>query len=237
MDLELINKMLACSSEAELETQFNKVLNRLGIHHFGYFNIPKTDNISPKIITNYPSAWVTHWVESHYDKVDSSVALCKVTTEPFTWSFSRDVFAQNKSLQCYWDEAAQFDLKDGISIALPSNGCNTGFGYALNTNEDSELWLKSHTNTIRALSNVFHSQLNLLTDASKSIDLNAQISARELECAQWVSTGMTAVQVAEKMNITERTVRFHLEQLKFKLNVKTKEQVIVMLAYHRLINV
>jgi LuxR family transcriptional activator of conjugal transfer of Ti plasmids len=237
MDLEIISKMLACSSEAELETQFIKVLNRLGVHHFAYFNIPNTDNIAPKVITNYPTAWVTHWVENHYERVDSTVALCKVTNDPFTWSFSREVFAQNSLLQCYWEEATQFDLKDGISISLPSIGCDIGFGYALNKNENSDLWLKSHKETMKVLSNVFYSQLNLLTDASRSIDLNAQMSARELECAQWVSTGMTAIQVAEKMNITERTVRFHLEQLKFKLNVKTKEQVIVMLAYHRLINV
>jgi DNA-binding CsgD family transcriptional regulator len=49
--------------------------------------------------------------------------------------------------------------------------------------------------------------------------------------------GHTLQQIADKMIITERTVRFHLNQLKYKLNARTKEQVIAKLIMHGLVNI
>ncbi|PKH06910.1 LuxR family transcriptional regulator [Moritella sp. Urea-trap-13] len=237
MDIELIEKILSCNSEEELIIQFKIIINRIGIQHFAYMHIPHCQDVETKVISDYNVNWISHYVENEYQHIDSTVALCNVATEPFTWEFSRKLIQQTAMQNNYWHEANEFHLKDGVSIAIPSSDSTTGFGFALQEGENSNIWLQIHRDTLKVLATVFYRQLNYLIESSRGTILTTDMSARELECAQWISLGLTAIQVAEKMKITERTVRFHLNQLKLKLNVKTKEQVIVMLAYHRLIQV
>lgn len=74
-------------------------------------------DIAPKVISDYPASWLSHYAENKYAYSDSTVELCKVATEPFTWEFTRELIPQNEIQRNYWNEANEFGLKDGISIA------------------------------------------------------------------------------------------------------------------------
>jgi LuxR family quorum-sensing transcriptional regulator LasR len=236
MDLDIVGKVLLCKNELELKAEFNKILNQIGIHSFAYMEISQCENISPKIISNFSQGWLERYVECSYKSVDKTVELCGVSTSPFTWENTRRILQQDNIQKTYWAEANLFNLKEGITVPIENLKKITGFGYALDKNENSNLWLNEFQSTIVILSVVFHQQLNRLAETSNSIAVLSRITARELECAQWLSVGLTAINVAKKMKITERTVRFHLNQLKYKLNVKTKEEVLTLLAFHRLID-
>ncbi len=236
MDLDIVGKVLSCENERELKAEFNKILNQIGIHSFAYMEISQCENISPKIISNFSQGWLERYVECSYESIDKTVELCGVSSGPFSWENTRRIILQDDTQKTYWAEANLFNLKEGITVPIENLKKITGFGYALDKSEDSNLWLNEFQSTITILSAVFHQQLNRLTETSNSIDVLSRITARELECAQWLSAGLTAINVAKKMKITERTVRFHLNQLKYKLNVKTKEEVLTLLAFHRLID-
>lgn len=237
MDLDIIGKVLSCNSENELKTQFHKILNKIGIHSFAYIEISPCQSIKQRIISNYPQKWLERYVERHYELVDNVIHLCKVANQPFTWEYARESLKQGTIQTQYWTEASEFNLIEGISVPIVSPKKTIGFGYSLDKTENSLLWLHEYQCEIKILSAIFHQQSVRLIDSSKSIDMISNISAREVECAQWLCIGLTAVGVADKMKISERTVRFHLQELKQKLNVRTKEEVITMLAYHHLIDI
>jgi LuxR family transcriptional activator of conjugal transfer of Ti plasmids len=236
MDVDLIAKLLACNSEEELKLKFKKMTSKIGIEKFAYISIPNDDVSLPTIISNYPESWVKHYVESNYLEIDPVIRICRVSSIPFTWSYARDLFPKTDQLDKYWSEANDYYLKEGVSLSIPNINGFSGFGFQLHNINNTNRWLAEHEKELKVLANLFYFKINSLTELSIDIELRNSITAREIECAQWISTGLTAGKIANKMKITERTVRYHLEQLKIKLNVKTKEEVIALLSHNKIIN-
>lgn len=58
------------------------------------------------------------------------------------------------------------------------------------------------------------------------------LSNREAEVAVLVSQGLPNKQVAEKLFVTEKTVKFHLTNIYKKMNVKSRAQLIVWCLPH-----
>jgi DNA-binding CsgD family transcriptional regulator len=63
------------------------------------------------------------------------------------------------------------------------------------------------------------------------------ISARELDCLKWTAAGKTAWEASVILGITERTVRFHLNMAREKLNCATTTQAVAKAVAHQLIDV
>jgi len=60
-----------------------------------------------------------------------------------------------------------------------------------------------------------------------------KLTARELECLTWVSRGKTDQEIARLIAVAPRTVRFHIDNAKTKLNVDTRVQAVARLLRER----
>jgi len=73
-------------------------------------------------------------------------------------------------------------------------------------------------------------QLNLTTTSlfpfPHFIYSHLPLSDREKECSQYITRGMSAKKIANIMNISYRTVETHIAKIKYKLNCKTKSEII-----------
>jgi DNA-binding CsgD family transcriptional regulator len=69
-------------------------------------------------------------------------------------------------------------------------------------------------------------------DASKEM----LISARELDCLKWMAAGKTAWEASVILGISERTVRFHLNAAREKLNCLTTTQAVAKAVSQQLIS-
>lgn len=63
------------------------------------------------------------------------------------------------------------------------------------------------------------------------------ISARELDCLTWVAAGKSAWEASVILGISERTVRFHLNSAREKLNCTTTTQAVAKVVAQKLIAV
>lgn len=61
----------------------------------------------------------------------------------------------------------------------------------------------------------------------KEILIKEGLSNRESEVAELVTQGLSNREVAEKLFVTEKTVKFHLTNIYKKMNVKSRAQLIV----------
>lgn len=61
----------------------------------------------------------------------------------------------------------------------------------------------------------------------------AALTRRELECLAWVSRGKTDQEIGRIVGVAPRTVRFHIDNAKTKLNVGTRVQAIAKLLRER----
>ncbi|HEX2255768.1 MAG TPA: helix-turn-helix domain-containing protein [Afifellaceae bacterium] len=53
-----------------------------------------------------------------------------------------------------------------------------------------------------------------------------KLSPREIECLKWAAEGKTAWETSHILSISERCVRFHLDQARGKLGCLTKVQAV-----------
>jgi DNA-binding CsgD family transcriptional regulator len=63
------------------------------------------------------------------------------------------------------------------------------------------------------------------------------VSARELDCLRWVAAGKSAWEASVILGISERTVRFHLNSAREKLNCTTTTQAVAKAVSQQLIAV
>jgi DNA-binding CsgD family transcriptional regulator len=88
---------------------------------------------------------------------------------------------------------------------------------------------------LHVLASYFHS--HVLRINGKDSDQDMLISARELDCLKWTAAGKTAWEASVILGISERTVRFHLNAAREKLDCTTTTQAVAKAVANRLIDV
>jgi DNA-binding CsgD family transcriptional regulator len=124
-----------------------------------------------------------------------------------------------------------------ITLSLPER-CGETAVFGITADRQRSEWREQHTTIIREcriLANYFHSHVLRINGYDSEREL--LISARELDCLKWTAAGKTAWEASVILGITERTVRFHLNAAREKLNCATTTQAVAKAVANRLIDV
>jgi DNA-binding CsgD family transcriptional regulator len=127
------------------------------------------------------------------------------------------------------DDTSEFDpdVSTGKTLVFrlrPLYGESAVFGIALN-NQDADISLcNAVMRDFQVLANYFHQHIMRIYghDASRHI----LMSARELDCLKWIAEGKTAWEASVILGISERTVRFHLNSAREKMQCATTTQAV-----------
>jgi DNA-binding CsgD family transcriptional regulator len=106
------------------------------------------------------------------------------------------------------------------------------FGILLDTG--SEVQEQSVIRELRVLANYFHNHVLRINGHNSDDEL--LISARELDCLKWTAAGKTAWEASVILGISERTVRFHLNGAREKLECATTTQAVAKAVANQLID-
>jgi|tagenome__1003787_1003787.scaffolds.fasta_scaffold20781069_2 DNA-binding CsgD family transcriptional regulator len=87
---------------------------------------------------------------------------------------------------------------------------------------------------VEVLATYFHG--HVLRIFGKDSTDHLLVSARELDCLKWTAAGKTAWEASVILGISERTVRFHLNAAREKLNCTTTTQAVAKAVAHKLID-
>jgi DNA-binding CsgD family transcriptional regulator len=87
---------------------------------------------------------------------------------------------------------------------------------------------------LRILANYFHGHVLRINGYDSEREL--LVSARELDCLKWTAAGKTAWEASVILGISERTVRFHLNMAREKLNCSTTTQAVAKAVANQLID-
>jgi len=118
----------------------------------------------------------------------------------------------------------------------PKAGESALFGITADLDpEDWSTFLQTGVAEIRILANYFHSHVMRINGFNANMDLI--VSARELDCLKWTAAGKTAWEASVILGVSERTVRFHLNAVREKLNCATTAQAVARAVIYQLIDV
>ena len=195
-------------------------------------NIPLGTGRTRFVQCTYSDAWVKHCVSREPLSVNRLATLTPALSAPLDWSELPDNPDTHELLRCAHACKGSTQL---LSLPLrPLVGETALFFVAAEM--EKETWQAQKKTLLRefqVLASYFHQ--HILRIYGHDAESQILVSARELDCLKWVAAGKTAWEASVILGISERTVRFHLNAAREKLNCLTTTQAVAKAVSQQLI--
>jgi DNA-binding CsgD family transcriptional regulator len=196
------------------------------------FNIPLGPERKRFVHCTYSDSWVKYCVSREAMGGDRLAWLTPAMAGALDWSELGETDEARKLLS-HVDE-------EGIGRQIISTPVRSIVGETavllIGADTSSEEWhasKKSIQREFQVLANYFHQ--HILRIYGNDAEQQMLVSVRELDCLKWAAAGKTAWEASVILGISERTVRFHLNAAREKLNCFTTTQAVAKAISQRLI--
>ena len=221
--------LLAAKCEHELFEMIISLARDLGFDYCAYgLRIPLSVT-QPKIVmlNNYSFSWQKRYQEENYLAVDPTVKHGIRSSKPIIWSDELFINARE-----FWEEARSFGLNVGCAQSS-KNASSSMVGMlslARSTESISDIELQDKKLKIAWLTQIAHIGMSQLLTAKYMPDTEGKLSDREIEILQWTADGKVSSEIADILNIAERTVNFHIGNTMTKLDAPNKTAAVIRAA-------
>ena len=220
-------------------TEFGAILRQLckgfGLSNVVYLgvNVPGLTNGGIFVETAYSDDWRKHYIDNHYERIDPVVQIGLKRITPLDWM---EIDQRSLKVRAFFDEAASFGVgKQGLSF--PIRGPHGEIALlSINSHHSDAEWLRLKQAYMKDFQTIAFFLHNIvLAKDCVQLDCVPHITSREIECIKWAAAGKTEWETAEILKISVKTVNFHMENVKVRLNCVTKTQAAVKATKLRLI--
>jgi DNA-binding CsgD family transcriptional regulator len=238
--LDIIHSSLKCTDVfgfekllEQLKTLISFSCVRCGFGDCNEFATKKMDAF--KMIATFPQEWETRYAQKNYVFKDAVALVAFQKKGLIYWSDclqaegkEKTEYAEQKQIM---DEAASIGLKKGWIFSLQgrrSSECAiiSLAGEKVNKDKRSE---KILTHLGPHIGQVIKKIILNQTNAP------AKLTPREYEILSWAAAGKTAWETSQILNISQRTVEFHMGNILNKLDAVNSQQAIAIAVFNGLI--
>lgn len=222
---QIYESMQSADNAGQLLEYINTYAKQCGFAHVAYVMRVPLLNGTVKWLSfgSLPQEWIDHYAARKYADVDPLVRKALNSIEPLVWSAK--LFSDAPQI---WVDAQRFNLKVGIS--QPCWAAQGVFGMlsflrsgpALSSGEISML-----RRQMQIAANLLHlSMYEHLDIPTMNCVSEVNLTMREREILRWTSEGKTAEIIGTILNISTRTVNFHISNVLTKLVAVNKVQAV-----------
>ncbi|SHG41031.1 autoinducer binding domain-containing protein [Cognatishimia maritima] len=210
-------------SEELYASYLNDVCSSLGFDDAAYAGINPVGGTMHAYVT-YREDWQHHYLHRGLQNLDPTIHSAMHSVAPVDWSRLK----RTKDFKRIFSDAHDFGISER-GITIPVRGPYGEFGMlSVTRNCDDGEWKKHRRNVIADLQSVAaHVHDHVMSSAPISRFLHhPQLSDRELEILQWIAAGKSQQDIADIINISNRTVEVHLRSARTKLFALTTAQAV-----------
>lgn len=222
---DLYHELRSAHDEQQLFDRITEHAGRLGFEYCCYgVRMPlPISNPVVKTFDSYPQGWMAHYQKSDFLRIDPTVRMGMKSSDMIVWS--DDTFASTKQL---WADARDFGLLYGVAQSTWAEHNIFGLltlSRSLNqvTHEEASYLIKQ----IHWLMNLSHNLMSQFLIPKLAPESHVGLTAREREILRWTAEGKTAYEIGGIMNISMRTVNFHVNNILQKTYSTNKTQAVV----------
>jgi LuxR family transcriptional activator of conjugal transfer of Ti plasmids len=218
-------------SDAQNSTHLREAMSdaamALNLSCFAYLSVPQRPNAKPQLISNYPSAWTTHYLKSHYERLDPVIIRVLGHPHPFEWGLEVNSMTRSKAHRELFEEAATFGICHGFTIPIHDNrGPVAAVTFAANERLPKfKRSINEHARVLQLMAMYFHAHVRRGIASGEVIN-DLSLSPREFECLEWAAQGKSAWEIGQILGISRHTVATYLDNAKAKLGVRTIVQAV-----------
>ena len=191
------------------------------------------------VFATLPDEWLRIYGANDYIEVDPRIAISHDRPTITPWS-GAELAGRSERGDAFLRDAARFGIRSGSCFTL-HNAYNDRVMIGYNSTrertlaEDLEPYLGDLYSFGMHFQPVF--MRAVIERGLPSRLRGAHLTRREIEALSYVAFGLTANDIAPKMSITPRTVRFHVDSACTKMGVLNREEAIALAVKGGLINV
>jgi LuxR family transcriptional regulator, activator of conjugal transfer of Ti plasmids len=229
-----IDRLSSTSEPDALRDALAEAVAALDLSCFAYLSVPRPSGAAPQLISTYPSAWTTHYLQNHYERFDPVILQALGRPEPFEWGLAVGPTTPSASQRELFEEAARFGIRSGFTIPIhDSHGPIAAVTFAADERQPQfERCIREHGRVLQLMSMYFHAHARCKLVPDRVVD-GVSLSPREFECLDWTSQGKSAWEIGRILGISRRTAAFHLDNAKAKLGVHSNYQAVARLVASR----
>ncbi|MGZ6213037.1 MAG: helix-turn-helix transcriptional regulator [Candidatus Binataceae bacterium] len=230
---EILSDIDGLKTEHDFKHKFESVFASMGYDRYTYLGLDgagvaesKAQNhVSNAIyLTNLPSEWVCHYVKEEFERVDPVIRDCVSQRLPIRWTetyrANSRTAGETTMMRAAWDSG----LKRGLTVPIHGPDGELGI-FSLNSELDDDEFHKVSDTTkyeLQAIAHYFHDAAQRALRENAQIPLPVPLTQREVEILRWTAAGKTAWEIGGILNISERTVNFHIQNVMQKFGVHSK---------------
>jgi LuxR family transcriptional activator of bioluminescence operon len=237
-----MNKMtLQQFEEALIKANSTRQLNEILFHFlFGF----KINTYAYTYYSNYPTSlnklkydhcsenlnlWHKHYITEGYEDIDSTLEIVKRSTLPLFWSLEEQLSeaATPREIQMRKD-SIDYGVEKGISI--PIHGPQEDFAILMVAQMRGQTCLEDYSKIqyeLFAAAYYFYNYMQNQLLKLHPVEENYKLSHREMQCLSLLAKQYSPAAIAQQLQITERTVNYHIQRLNKKLGTHNKYQSVI----------
>ncbi|MET3225808.1 LuxR family transcriptional activator of conjugal transfer of Ti plasmids [Bradyrhizobium japonicum] len=226
-----VDGLMECHEEGQLRQSMADTAAALDLFCFAYLALPRPHAAAPVLISNYPTAWTSHYMAMEYQRSDPVIIQALREPSPFEWGNGVGPRRKSPLARQLFEEAAGFGIRCGFTIPVhDSAGAIAAVTFAADTPRPSfKRAIDKHADVLQLMAMCFHAHASRQLTSKRNVE-GVLLSPRELECLKWAAEGKSAWETGRIMEISRHTVAFHLENAKAKLGVRSTVQAVARVA-------
>jgi LuxR family quorum sensing-dependent transcriptional regulator len=197
---------------------FEAEIKACGFHAYIMAGLPSpgTSLTDLTVANGWPPEWFEIYTRENFSVMDPVPRHGASTVQPFEWAEARYDKDSNPAAHLVMTRATEFRLMQGYCIPLHYDE-----GGAVISMATEQLTIDPVAKSALQLIGVYaHNRIRSLgRPKPEKRDL---LTPREREILRWAADGKTSWEVSVILNISERTVKFHLIQASHKLNAANR---------------
>jgi LuxR family quorum-sensing system transcriptional regulator CciR len=214
-----------------LSDLFGDYIRRFGADGFAYALLTPAGKPDPsRTVAQMPDGWVDRYFEKAYFDIDPQFPAVRETARPFLWSRSFDWRDVGRAAARLFRDAARFGLAEAVTFTLPGpRGPDAVMAVAGCDRKTLADLFEARLEPLHIAVLEFHLMVRPLLDRRCEAIRDWKLTTRERECFQWIARGKSSWEIGQILGISERTVAFHIDNVKRKIGVGSRIQALVKL--------
>jgi LuxR family transcriptional activator of bioluminescence operon len=230
---DILSDLNSLNDHSAFKKKFSQTFSTFGFNAFSYVGLKseaaqdqsgKIDLSDVIVLTNVNSSWADHYLEEGYQDDDPLIKECITNRLPLRWTEQFRSNLRSKREDAILTDGFDYGVRRGFTV--PIHGPKRELGimslYSDLTDREFMDMLDARQHDLHVMSLYFHDAVQKALTQVEIAPLPIPLTDREVEILQWTAHGKTAWEIGSILNISERTVNFHLQNAMSKFGVHNK---------------
>ena len=232
---KFLEDVKSIDSVDNLNAILNSTLKNLGFNEWAYQY--KNETSTAFVLGDFPPEWVDYYLDSNFSEIDPIILDGQRQATAFQWS---ELISRLQLADCqksFMNEARDVGLADGVGVPVNhSNQKNAMLTMVTGeTTNNLNKTFKHLQAEIHLITLIYHQYVQDIMQQETFVQV--ALTQREKEVLKWASLGKTSWETSAILNISERTVNFHIENARKKLSASSKQHAVIKALINKIINI